>query len=325
MYAGARRVVASLWQVDDQATAQLMTRFYRHMLAGGERPAAALRAAQLELAADPRFSAPYFWAGFVHPGRLALADPPNSPATSVPQAAGPYASGASEVEHIVSRAMAVPWELTASALDRLLVRLDPDPSRAADAYEALRLSLTRFFDWRGAHFPDECADETMNRLARRLDEGAAVADIRSFALGIARLVLLEQARSPQVAAGRAGRAADRAGARRRSRPGAAPARCLENVPGVAAGGRAHAHPRYYQDQRRQKIDRRLRLATQLGLSANALRSRAQRVRDRLERCVRACAAGRADDTKPDTAHFSRGDAAGDRRHAAALRQTDDAP
>jgi len=68
MYAGARRVVASLWQVDDQATAQLMTRFYRHMLTGGERPAAALRAAQRELAADPRWSAPYFWAGFVIQG-----------------------------------------------------------------------------------------------------------------------------------------------------------------------------------------------------------------------------------------------------------------
>jgi hypothetical protein len=79
--------------------------------------------------------------------------------------------------------MAVPWELTASALERLLVRLDSDPTRAAAAYEALRLSLTRFFDWRGAHFPDECADETLNRLARRLDEGAAVADIRASRLG----------------------------------------------------------------------------------------------------------------------------------------------
>jgi CHAT domain-containing protein len=68
MYAGARRVVASLWQVDDQATAQLMTRFYRHMLTGGQHPAAALRAAQRELAADPRFAAPYFWAGFVIQG-----------------------------------------------------------------------------------------------------------------------------------------------------------------------------------------------------------------------------------------------------------------
>ena len=68
MYAGARRVVASLWQVDDLATAELMTRFYRHMLQGGERPAAALRAAQLELARDPRWHAPFFWAGFVLQG-----------------------------------------------------------------------------------------------------------------------------------------------------------------------------------------------------------------------------------------------------------------
>ena len=65
MYAGAPRVVSSLWRVDDQATAELMTGFYRHMLAGGLRPAAALRAAQRELARDPRWAAPYFWAGFV--------------------------------------------------------------------------------------------------------------------------------------------------------------------------------------------------------------------------------------------------------------------
>jgi CHAT domain-containing protein len=54
--------------VDDQATAELMTRFYRHMLRGGRRPAAALRAAQRELAGDPRWAAPYFWAGFVIQG-----------------------------------------------------------------------------------------------------------------------------------------------------------------------------------------------------------------------------------------------------------------
>jgi CHAT domain-containing protein len=65
MHAGAPRVVSSLWQVDDQATARLMTAFYRHMLVDGARPAAALRAAQHELAADPRWAAPYYWAGFV--------------------------------------------------------------------------------------------------------------------------------------------------------------------------------------------------------------------------------------------------------------------
>ena len=222
-------------------------------------------------------------------------------------------------------AMAVRWELTASALERLLARLDVDPARAADAYEALRLSLTRFFDWRGAHFPDECADETLNRLARRLDEGAAVADIRSFALGIARLVRLEQARSPQVRQD----ALDEEwiGPPLTTDHGPEPHlhECLETCLASLPADARTLILEYYQDQRRQKIDRRVRLATQLGLSANALRSRAQRVRDRLERCVRACAAGRAAGTKPRTAHFPRGDAAGDRPRTAGLRQTDDAP
>jgi CHAT domain-containing protein len=65
IYAGARRVVASLWQVDDESSAELMRRFYRGMLVEGRRPADALRAAQLELARHRRWSAPFYWAGFV--------------------------------------------------------------------------------------------------------------------------------------------------------------------------------------------------------------------------------------------------------------------
>ncbi|HEX5083987.1 MAG TPA: CHAT domain-containing protein, partial [Blastocatellia bacterium] len=68
MYAGAERVVASLWQVDDQATAELMRRFYRGMLKDGLRPAAALREAQMEMSKTSRWSEPYFWAGFVIQG-----------------------------------------------------------------------------------------------------------------------------------------------------------------------------------------------------------------------------------------------------------------
>jgi CHAT domain-containing protein len=68
MYAGAPRVVASLWQVDDLATAELMKRFYRGMLVGRLTPAAALHRAQRELASSNRWSAPYFWAGFVLEG-----------------------------------------------------------------------------------------------------------------------------------------------------------------------------------------------------------------------------------------------------------------
>jgi CHAT domain-containing protein len=68
MYAGAARVVASLWQVDDEATSQLMWRFYRGMLKEGLRPAAALREAQIEMSQSSRWSSPYYWAGFVIQG-----------------------------------------------------------------------------------------------------------------------------------------------------------------------------------------------------------------------------------------------------------------
>jgi len=68
MYAGAPRVVASLWNVDDRATAELMRRFYRAMLSEGMRPAAALRAAQLELRGGKGRAAPYYWAGFTLQG-----------------------------------------------------------------------------------------------------------------------------------------------------------------------------------------------------------------------------------------------------------------
>jgi CHAT domain-containing protein len=68
MYAGAPRVVASLWPVDDLATAELMKRFYRGLLKEGLKPAAALRAAQLELAQQQRWAAPFFWAGFILQG-----------------------------------------------------------------------------------------------------------------------------------------------------------------------------------------------------------------------------------------------------------------
>lgn len=68
MYAGAERVVASLWQVDDLATSELMKRFYRGMLQDGMRPAAALRAAQIEMMKQKRWASPYFWAGFTVQG-----------------------------------------------------------------------------------------------------------------------------------------------------------------------------------------------------------------------------------------------------------------
>jgi CHAT domain-containing protein len=68
MYAGAKRVVASLWKVDDEATGALMERFYAGMLSEQLSPAAALRRAQLSLSRQDQWRAPYYWAGFVLQG-----------------------------------------------------------------------------------------------------------------------------------------------------------------------------------------------------------------------------------------------------------------
>jgi CHAT domain-containing protein len=64
MYAGASRVVASLWSVSDMATADLMSHFYRAMERQGMRPAAALRAAQIEMWQQKQWRSPYYWAAF---------------------------------------------------------------------------------------------------------------------------------------------------------------------------------------------------------------------------------------------------------------------
>lgn len=68
MYAGAARVVVSLWNVNDRATSDLMTKFYEKMLKQGERPAAALRAAQVEMWRQKRWQSPYYWAAFTFQG-----------------------------------------------------------------------------------------------------------------------------------------------------------------------------------------------------------------------------------------------------------------
>jgi CHAT domain-containing protein/Tfp pilus assembly protein PilF len=68
MYAGSPRVVVSLWKVSDDGTAELMTKFYTNILKKKLTPAAALRAAQLEMSKDAKYSAPYYWAGFTLQG-----------------------------------------------------------------------------------------------------------------------------------------------------------------------------------------------------------------------------------------------------------------
>ncbi len=181
--------------------------------------------------------------------------------------------------------------ITAAGLARLLARLDPDAGRAGLEYEKLRRSLVKFFDWRGAWPPDECADVSLDRLARKLEEETVVQDVRTYAHGIARLVLLERLRLPVFSqidethdlAGVSPARADDEGELLRD----CFDRCLAAIP---AEGRSIV-VRYYESERQAKISNRRRLADTLGVSENALRSRVQRLRDRLEHCVQACVLG----------------------------------
>lgn len=78
LYAGASGVTASLWKVDDEATAELMGYFYAGMFQRGLTPAAALREAQLTLLQEKRWRSPYYWAAFVIQGRYNQTEAPNS-------------------------------------------------------------------------------------------------------------------------------------------------------------------------------------------------------------------------------------------------------
>ena len=68
MYAGASRLLTSLWSVEDRATAQLMAYLYKYHLAKKMSAAAALKEAQKEMSRNPRWQNPYYWAAFTLQG-----------------------------------------------------------------------------------------------------------------------------------------------------------------------------------------------------------------------------------------------------------------
>lgn len=172
------------------------------------------------------------------------------------------------------------------AFARLLRRLHQDPDHAALEYERLRRALVKFFDWRGAWPPDECADEALDRLAHKLGD-TDVQDVRKYAYGIARLVFLERRRGPVFSP------VDDLPASTLAAAGQPPGdtgihdcfdRCLASLP---EDGRRLILG-YYEGERSAKISNRRRIAAMLGVTDTALRNRVQRLRDRLEQCVRAC-------------------------------------
>ena len=86
------------------------------------------------------------------------------------------------------------WTLTREAFDRLLDALGPDRDSAGTRYLEIRRNLVRLFEWRGCPTPDEYADETLNRCARKIGEGEEIRDVATYCIGIARMLVREMSR-----------------------------------------------------------------------------------------------------------------------------------
>ena len=182
--------------------------------------------------------------------------------------------------------------LTSDAFTRLLGSLDPDPERAGERYEDLRRTLMRFFEWRGAPFPEEQTDEVFNRVARKLSEGVEIRNAGSYCYEVARLVCLEalkgvdRKRTSLDESHHEAVFVDTADeVRERELRLSCLDDCLDSIPSESR----ELIVAYYQDEKGDRIDRRKALAYTLGLKREALANRAQRVRDKLEQCVKRCA------------------------------------
>ena len=179
------------------------------------------------------------------------------------------------------------WSLTAEALNQFLLCLDSETEKAGEKYEEIRLKLVKFFGWRGAYFPEECADETLNRVIRKIGDGATIDEIPSYCLGVARLVFLEFLKSKDA---------------QRTDFEAVPSRlmvapqneepddhqpcfqdCLAKLPEESR----QLILQYYADETKTSLSRQT-LAEGLAIPIAAVRSRAQRIRDKLEKCIHGC-------------------------------------
>ncbi len=192
------------------------------------------------------------------------------------------------------------WALSRQAFQRLLATLDGNPDRAAERYEELRSKLIVFFSSRACSAPEDQADEALDRVSRRLDDGIEVRDVGRFAYGVARLVLTEWfRRDRRHRHALRGIVGGQAAARTVVETEAA-LECLRRCArGLEAGDRDLILA-YYDSMGRDRQDARKTLAQGLGLTAVGLRVRAHRIRRALEACTRRCLAGQGAAEAPAT-------------------------
>jgi RNA polymerase sigma factor (sigma-70 family) len=181
------------------------------------------------------------------------------------------------------------WNLSQEAFDALLACLDSDREQAGCEYEQLRKKLLKFFEWRGSPFPEDNADETLNRVARRIQEGVEIKNLQSYLLGTARFVLQESFRRPEqgqinlerIQSPVDNKTADQSDSEIRLG-------CLEKCLGELPDESRHLISSYYEEYSSKK-KKRQQLAMQMGIPMNTLRIRVHRIRIRLEQCVEICA------------------------------------
>ena len=192
------------------------------------------------------------------------------------------------------------WTLSKDALQRLLNWLDDGANSDGYAYVAMRRRLRDYFDRKNCQAADDLADETLTRVARRLEEEGITRDDTParYCYIVARFVFLEHLREikahrllaqgsgdvvPQPFTPPAADAAEATGAQETLL--ACLQKCVEELDQL----NQKIITLYYIGSERAKIDNRRNLAESLGLTQNALTIRACRIRTRLDACVRRCA------------------------------------
>jgi DNA-directed RNA polymerase specialized sigma24 family protein len=198
-------------------------------------------------------------------------------------------SHTNEVHSETSARAKTKWVLTQDAFEKLLNSFSPDRDEAAVEYEITRRKLVRFFEWRGIDAADEHADETINRAARRIDEGQTIDNLKSYFYGVARMVYMEALRDREHAPIALEEALHDLRKEIPKEIDLDPRvvcfdRCLDSLPPQ----NRYLIVNYYEEEKRAKIELRQDLADKLQIPMNALRIRAHRIRVNLEKCITTC-------------------------------------
>lgn len=167
--------------------------------------------------------------------------------------------------------------------DRLLAWLDPDRERAGSAYEKIRWRLITIFAARNCSVPEELADETIDRVARRVSDiaGAYDGDKALYFFGVATNVHHEYLKRPTLPEPQTELSDERSDKERIHD-------CLEQCLGKLSIDARDLLLRYYSLEKRAKIDLRQQMAEELGVSINTLRLRVLRMKEKLQPCVETC-------------------------------------